>query len=202
MANEAQRKAIENIAGRFGTLNTSATADSLGKLQKINDQAYADIAKNYDLDMQNQEDAYNSRQMNLLNYLNGNLNQINQDGYNGISSANNLTNMGNNFNLTNYQNQLAAAQMQNNAMQGYLNTGATLAGAAMMSDERIKENIRLIGQRNGFNWYEFTFKEGFGLPEGTQEGVIAQEVEQIMPEAVAEDENGIKHVDYEMIGVL
>jgi hypothetical protein len=130
MADEAQRKAIENVAARFGTLNTSATADALGKLQKINDQAYADISKNYDLDMQNQEDAYNSRQMNLLNYLNGNLNQINQDGYNGIANANNLTNMGNNFNLTNYQNQLAAAQMQNSATQGYLNTGAQVAATA------------------------------------------------------------------------
>jgi hypothetical protein len=130
MAQESLRKTIENIGNRFGTLNTSATSDAMGRLQKINNEAYSDISKQYDLDMQNQEDAYNSRQMNLLNYLNGNLNQINQDGYNGISSANNLVNMGNNFNLSNYQNQLAAAQMQNNKTSQYLNMGAQMAGTA------------------------------------------------------------------------
>jgi hypothetical protein len=200
LATDNQRKAIENIANRFGTLNTSATADTMSKLQNINNEAYSDIARQYDADLQNQEDAYNNRQMNLLNYLNGNLSQINQNGYNAINTSNNLTNSGNSFNLSNYQNQLAAAQMQNQAVQGYLNTGAQLAGAAIMSDERLKENIRLIGQRNGFNWYEFDYKEGYGLPTGKQQGVIAQEVEEVMPEAVMEDQNGYKMVNYEMIG--
>ena len=68
----------------------------------------------------------------------------------------------------------------------------------MMSDINVKENIKKIGKRNGFNWYEFNYKKGLGLPEGRQEGVIAQEVEKVKPEAVVEI-NGIKHVYYSKI---
>lgn len=66
---------------------------------------------------------------------------------------------------------------------------------AYLSDVRFKENIKKIGTKNGFNWYEFNYKKGLGLPEGRQEGVIAQEVEQIMPDAIIEN-NGIKYVNY------
>lgn len=76
------------------------------------------------------------------------------------------------------------------------NAAGQAAGVAMAaSDINVKENIKKIGEKNGYNWYEFTYKEGLGLPEGRQEGVIAQEVEAINPDAVTEI-NGIKHVDY------
>ena len=74
--------------------------------------------------------------------------------------------------------------------------GATAAAAA--SDINVKENIVPIGEKDGYNWYEFTYKKGLGLPEGKQIGVIAQEVEKINPDAVFEI-NGIKHVDYSKI---
>jgi hypothetical protein len=85
------------------------------------------------------------------------------------------------------------------ALSGAAQGGGAAAGAAIAaSDINVKENIKKIGEKNGFNWYEFSYKEGLGLPEGRQEGVIAQEVEQVMPEAVLEI-NGIKHVDYSKI---
>lgn len=71
-----------------------------------------------------------------------------------------------------------------------------IAMAAMMaSDINVKKNIKKIGEKNGYNWYEFEYKDGLGLPEGKQEGVIAQEVEKVNPEAVTVID-GIKHVDY------
>lgn len=77
-----------------------------------------------------------------------------------------------------------------------LSAGGSVGAAALMaSDINVKENIKKIGEKNGYNWYEFTYKDGLGLPEGRQEGVIAQEVEKINPDAVTEID-GIKHVDY------
>lgn len=64
------------------------------------------------------------------------------------------------------------------------------------SDIRIKENIVPMGTENGFNIYTFNYKGG------TKKfiGVMADEVEEKMPEAVAKM-NGYKAVDYSMIGV-
>jgi hypothetical protein len=61
------------------------------------------------------------------------------------------------------------------------------------SDERIKENIKPVGKTNdGQTIYKYNFK---GSPK-TEIGLIAQEVEQRNPEAVA-SLGGIKMVDYD-----
>ena len=102
-----------------------------------------------------------------------------------------------------FQNQLASTTAQNkaNAAQtdafGSLLSGAgTLAGAFIDSDERLKDNIEHIGKENGHNIYEFTYKGN----DDKFIGVMAQEVEDIMPEAVTEI-GGFKAVNYDMIGV-
>jgi len=108
----------------------------------------------------------------------------------------------------NYQNQVGAANAQqagNNATTaGLFGLGGSLLGASknsligslFASDARIKENIEPIGQENGFNVYEFNY---IGKPD-KYIGVMAQEVEKINPDAVVEI-NGVKHVNYDMIGV-
>jgi len=73
------------------------------------------------------------------------------------------------------------------AMQG-------LMSAAAMSDERLKENIRHIGTYNDINWYEYNY---LWSPKKWV-GVIAQELERIMPEAVGKI-NGYRYVNYEMV---
>jgi hypothetical protein len=73
------------------------------------------------------------------------------------------------------------------AMQG-------LMTAAMMSDERLKENIHHIGTYNDINWYEFNY---IWSPKKWI-GVIAQELERIMPEAVGKI-NGYRYVNYDMV---
>lgn len=100
--------------------------------------------------------------------------------------------------LNNYNSQLAS---NNNAMSGLFGLGGSLIGAAgnaggfgaLFSDRRLKRDIKRIGKTPaGINVYKFKYigdvKE--------QIGVMAQEVERIIPEAVITFLNGFKAVDY------
>lgn len=76
------------------------------------------------------------------------------------------------------------------------------AGEWWMSDIRVKENIELIGQLpSGLNVYNFEYKPEFKdlAGHGKFTGVMAQEVEQVIPEAVATMSNGYKAVRYSLI---
>lgn len=96
-----------------------------------------------------------------------------------------------------YQNQLAAYkqnQSQSSGIGSLLGMGLGIAGKMMFgSDERLKENITPVGKtEDGQTIYRFNYKG----EEATQMGLLAQEVEQHHPEAVAEDAQGVKFVDY------
>ena len=74
-----------------------------------------------------------------------------------------------------------------------------------MSDRRAIENIARIGTHPlGMGLYLFDYKapyrEQCGL--GRQFGVMADEVEAIVPDAVSMGEDGFKRVDYGMLGVV
>jgi hypothetical protein len=88
------------------------------------------------------------------------------------------------------------------AQQG-LDVGGLMQGAAALytaSDRRLKTNIELVGTdpASGFNLYEYEYTF---LPGKTFRGVMADEVEAVMPEAVFTDANGFKSVNYGLIGV-
>ena len=69
--------------------------------------------------------------------------------------------------------------------------------AAMMSDRRLKTNIQLIGKHdNGMNIYSWDYVWG-----EHSRGVMADEVEEIMPEAVVMHPTGFKMVNYSMLGL-
>lgn len=93
------------------------------------------------------------------------------------------------------RNQNFATQQAANssALGGLFSLGGALGSAAILSsDRRIKTDIHKIGKLdNGLNVYRFRFK-GDLKP---QVGVMAQEVELVIPGAVIEID-GIKHVDY------
>ena len=103
-----------------------------------------------------------------------------------------------------FQNQLAQTQQANQARSertsafgSVLQGAGSLAGAAaIFSDRNLKENIEPIGTENGHNIYKFSYKG----KDTKHIGVMAQEVEKIMPEAVTEVD-GFKAVNYDMIGV-
>jgi hypothetical protein len=113
----------------------------------------------------------------------------------GFSIADLLTQIGNSqsagiIGRQNQQNQ-QNANFQNAAIQGI----SLVAGA---SDIRLKKNIKEIGTMNGFTKYSWDWndlaKEKLGL-QGSEEGVIAQEVEAVKPDLIIE-KNGFKHVNY------
>ena len=101
-----------------------------------------------------------------------------------------------------YNSQLAQFQAQQQAKQnmanGWLNLG-TQAGLGMLgwlsSDARIKENLRPVGQLfNGLTVYAFNFPG----EQTTRIGLVAQEVQQLIPEAVTETDEGLLAVDYDL----
>jgi hypothetical protein len=97
-----------------------------------------------------------------------------------------------------YNAQMGATNAQNAANNAMTQGLFSLGGAALMSDIRTKENIKHLGYLpNGLPFYEFEYKpefKSFG-GEGKHVGVMAQEVEQVLPHAVIEI-NGYKVVNY------
>jgi len=91
---------------------------------------------------------------------------------------------------------LAAAAAQQQAGQNIWNTAIGGAGAlAKFSDIRVKDDIERVGTLNdGIPIYRYRYK---GSPT-TEIGVIAQDVERVMPEAVKEI-GGLKLVDYKKV---
>ena len=72
------------------------------------------------------------------------------------------------------------------------------------SDIRTKENIARIGTHPmGFGIYMFDYKPEFSAVNGSdrQFGVIADEVEAIVPEAVMVGTDGYKRVNYSKLGI-
>jgi Chaperone of endosialidase len=102
-----------------------------------------------------------------------------------------------------YNAQLGATNAQNAASGNFMGGLMNLGGLAILkSDERLKENIKKVGSLdNGLNLYSYNYKDGYNLPEGKQVGVLAQEVEKVIPEAVVEMDDGFKSVNYAMLGI-
>ena len=118
------------------------------------------------------------------------------NGYAG-SSAQGSTAMYDNL----YNSQLnaynAQQQAKQNMAQGWLNLGSAglNLGMGLFSDARIKENLRPVGQLfNGLTVYAFNFP-GEAV---TRIGLVAQEVQQHIPQAVSQTEEGLLMVDYDL----
>lgn len=88
--------------------------------------------------------------------------------------------------------QMGAANARAQAFGGLLQMGTTLGAASMMSDRRVKEDIKRVGETDsGLPVYTFRYKGDSTV----HMGVMAQDVEKSNPDAVTEI-NGIKHVNY------
>lgn len=77
-----------------------------------------------------------------------------------------------------------------------LSTAVGLAsiGSSIFSDERLKSNIKRVGTHPlGIGVYDY---DKFGKRE---RGLLAQEVEEVMPEAVEDDPSGYKKVKYGLL---
>ena len=71
-----------------------------------------------------------------------------------------------------------------------------VAGLAMKSDSRLKEDIIPLGWNGGFPIYEFSYRGR----AGRYIGVMAQDVLMRMPDAVLRDDDGYFSVNYRRIG--
>jgi len=84
-----------------------------------------------------------------------------------------------------------------------LDVGGLMQGGAALyaaSDRRLKQDIELVGrdERTMLPLYEFAYKSD---PSRRFLGVMADEAEAYMPEAVREGEDGYKYVNYAMLGI-
>lgn len=191
---EAYKQAKLMQAQKQNDLLNSATVQGLGMGLSANQQGF-------------QQAAYNQMQpINVINALRTGSQVQNPSFVNTPQQANvagpDLLGAAN----ASYQNQLANYNAQQAANSGFLgglmNLGGSLGSAYMMrpSDIRLKKYIKKIGElSNGLNVYKYHYKKGFGLPKGEQVGVMAHEVEQVIPEAVITMSNGYKAVNYALI---
>ena len=142
-----------------------------------------------------------NQQNSIQNLLNQGLQTATNQGNIAIGQGTNVANTTTDIGAALGAGQVGAANARAQGAQNILSLGGQIYGE--FSDPSLKENIELIGTKNGFNiytwdWNELANKE-LGLT-GSSEGVMADEVNEVMPEAV-EYKDGFMHVNYSMIGV-
>ena len=80
-------------------------------------------------------------------------------------------------------------------------TGDVIAFSS--SDERLKDNLKLISDPlekiSKMSGYEFDWNDKQDTYTGHDVGVVAQEIEQVLPEVVTERDDGYKAVKYEKL---
>jgi hypothetical protein len=72
------------------------------------------------------------------------------------------------------------------------------------SDPSVKHKVLRIGTHPlGIGVYLFEYRPGFRVDDHRRRhfGVMADEVEKVMPAAVSRDENGIRQVDHALLGI-
>ena len=105
-------------------------------------------------------------------------------------------------NIMQTQGQLYGQSMnaQGELFGSILGAGGNLGAAFLGSDIRIKENVERVGThfRTGLPVYEFNYTH---IPDRRFRGVMAQDVEKVYPQAVETMHDGIKAVNYAMLGM-
>lgn len=113
-------------------------------------------------------------------------------GYTPGADMTGAANGQNQYNMGLYNSQVGG---NNSAMGGMMQAGGAIGSAAMtagmFSDRRLKSNIKRIGTHpRGFGVYEYD------IFNRREIGVMAQEVEKILPEAVLQHPSGYLMVNY------
>ena len=159
--------------------------------------------------------ALNAGQVPMANY--GQMSSAMGQTYGGASQGyGQIGNLGvqtYNIQSQNYQaEQNRQAQQNAGASAGFGSAIGAIGGAAMKyapamiaaSDIRTKENITAVGKLpNGLTVYEFEYKPEFKdkkhYGKGRHRGLMAHEVEAVIPEAVIQMEDGYKAIDYSKV---
>jgi hypothetical protein len=92
-----------------------------------------------------------------------------------------------------------APEPQGGGFGGGIGVGFGGFGFGIRSDIRLKEDIVPLGRLgNGIGLYRFRYK---GDDHTVYVGVMAQEVQKIVPRAVSRDRDGFLRVDYDQLGI-
>lgn len=172
-------------AGEEGILRTASATGGLRGGGTVSDIA------NFNANLQNQALAQSMQNLQGLAAMNPNAG----------ATAQMIANIG----ATQAQGITAAANAQQQAQGGGLSSLIGLAGSVLplfFCDSRLKTNVKLIGERNGVNWYSWDWnKEGeqLGL-SGKGEGVMAHEIADNHPDAIS-TKDGYLIVDYSKLGI-
>lgn len=195
---EPGTKAYENamrIQGqKENDLLLGATTQGFGTGLAANQNAYTQAMSNYNLPLNTLSALRSGAQVQNPSFVNS-AQQATTSGPDLLGAAQ----MGYNAQMGDFNAKQAA---QANLNSGLMGLGGTLGAAALMSDIRTKEHIKQIGfLSNGLSVYEYEYKPEWKEEAGYGKfiGVMAQEVEQVMPHAVITRPDGYKMVDY---GVL
>lgn len=101
------------------------------------------------------------------------------------------------YNTANMQAYNANQANQTAMMSGLFGIGSAALGGWARSDARAKTNIKQVGVWTvGIPLYIFNYRDN---PDKLHIGVLAQDVEKVYPEAVAEDVDGYKMVNYSLL---
>jgi hypothetical protein len=81
--------------------------------------------------------------------------------------------------------------------------GSSGGGPMKPSERGLKQNIVRVGEHSpGIGLYVFEYRPGHAdLPAGRQFGVMADEVEAVLPQAVQRGTQGFRIVDYGRLGI-
>lgn len=191
---KAYENAMRQQAQKENDLLLGATTQGFGVGSQANQQAFNQELTKYNLPLNTLSALRTGAQVQNPTFVNS-AQQATTSGPDLLGAAQ----MGYNAQMGNFNAQQAAQQGLNSGLMGL---GGTLGAAALMSDIRTKENIKQIGfLPNGLSVYEYEYKPEWKNEAGHGKfiGVMAQEVEEIMPEAVITRPDGYKMVNY---GVL
>lgn len=194
VGSEAYKRAMMTQGQRENDLMLGATTQGFGTGLQANQQAYNQAMTNYNLPLNTLSALRSGAQVQNPTFVNA-PQQATTSGADLLTAAQ-ATGQ---YNLGS-SNASAAAQSGFN--QGLMGLGGSLGGAYLMgSDIRMKESIKAVGVlSNGLTVYEFEYKPEFKDKEfnghGKFIGVMAQDVEKVIPEAVHTLNDGYKVVDY------
>jgi hypothetical protein len=187
----------QRMQNQFNVLNNYIPSSQNMDYQNL--AAMAGVGNNIDQYNQNVTNAdvarYNYGTTAQPNYISDFLSRI-QAGYPGGQTQGQGTSTGSNNSFMQ-----GTGTPASNSTSSFLGGGLGIAGlglqaASLFSDERLKDDITPVGKlADGQNVYSYRYK---GSPT-TQIGLLAQEVEQLHPEAVHVDPaTGFKKVRYDL----
>jgi hypothetical protein len=161
---------------------TNANTDQLNQLALTGrQQAYQEQLSQYNNPINTISALMSGSQVQNPNFVNTPQSQVGGVDYTGLVNSN-------------YQ---AKVQSQNAMLGGLFGLGAGIVKAIPWSDRRLKKDIIEIGEKNGLPWYGFRYIWDDAISP-LRYGFMADDVMEVMPQAVEKDPSGFYKVDYDM----